>query len=79
MKPKRQIYREGANGEKGIIFVSFTLLLMVLIVGVGAVYAFAFADYRASLRNDRTRGSTAPNLARLPLSFHPLAYRPPLP
>ena len=52
MKPKRQIYREGANGEKGIIFVSFTLLLMVLIVGVGAVYAFAFADYRASLRNE---------------------------
>jgi len=41
-----------ARKERGVIFISFLFLVVVLIIGVGAFYTFAFADYRAVLRNE---------------------------
>ncbi len=42
---------DDSQGE-GIILVSFLLLLMALVIGVSSFYAFAAADYFASLRNE---------------------------
>lgn len=38
--------------ERGVVFISFVLLIVALLIGVGAVYAFAFSDYVASLRSE---------------------------
>ncbi|MBI4115101.1 MAG: hypothetical protein HY447_00840 [Candidatus Omnitrophica bacterium] len=38
--------------EKGAVLIAFMLLAVVLIIGVASFYAFAFADFRASLRNE---------------------------
>ena len=40
------------QGESGIIFISFLLLIIILMIGVGALYAFSFSDYGAVLRNE---------------------------
>ncbi len=39
-------------GQQGVIMISFLLLVTVLTIGVGAFYAFASADFSASLRNE---------------------------
>lgn len=40
------------NNERGVILVSFVLMMAILLVGLGALYAFSFADWNASLRNE---------------------------
>ena len=38
--------------ERGIVLISFSLFMILLLIGVGALFAFAFSDYRASLRSE---------------------------
>lgn len=38
--------------EKGVVFISFLLFIVLLVVGVGALYAFGFADFRATLKTE---------------------------
>lgn len=45
----RLIDRE--SKETGFVLISFFLIALVLLVGVGAFYAFGYADIRASMRN----------------------------
>lgn len=38
--------------DEGVVFIAFVLMMVVLLIGVSAVYAFAFIDYRSSLWNE---------------------------
>ena len=38
--------------EQGFIFIAFTLFAVLLLIGVGGLFAFSFSDYRASLRSE---------------------------
>lgn len=38
--------------EGGFILIFLVLLTVILLIGIGAFYAFAFADFNASLRNE---------------------------
>ena len=38
--------------EGGLILISFILLIVILAIGIGAFYAFAFSDFNATVRNE---------------------------
>ena len=40
------------RGQRGVVLISFMLVMLILLIGVGALYGFAFSDYRASVRNE---------------------------
>lgn len=38
--------------EKGAVFITVVLFMVILLVGVGAIYAFIFTNFNAALRNE---------------------------
>ena len=40
------------KGEKGFVFITFFLFVVILLIGTGAFYGLTLADYRASVRNE---------------------------